>query len=140
MNLKDQLNTLKSKSICDLESFIKNNLKDIFNTHHLNDYYQILKAIKTEDPSVCLVIAWLAMLCGDNANAYLKYTHIDKHALDDDMLLFYKSLESLASFILTEDERLKLSNETISSIKDEHSFCSKCIFDTWSNLSWLQKN
>lgn len=122
LSLYKQLLEKKEESHESLCIYMKEHIKDIFNTHQLNKYYRLLHDVKTNDPNIALMIAWLGLFSGDNTKSYQLYKSIDQKELDDDMLLFYKSLESLASFILTEDERLALSKETIKSIKDDQSF------------------
>ncbi|AUD63823.1 hypothetical protein BK010_09565 [Tenericutes bacterium MO-XQ] len=122
MSILKHISKLKEESHDDLCAYIKHHIKEIFNTHQLNKHYLLLHDVKTDDAYISLIIAWLALLSGDNTKSYQLYQSINQQELDDDMLLFYKSLESLASFILTEEERLTLSKETVRNIKNEQSF------------------
>lgn len=115
---------IKQKQISNeaLETFVNKHIKDIFNTHKLSEHYQVFKDFQTTDTTTALVIAWLALLSGDNTKAYHLYQSIDKTMLDKNLNIFYRDLESLASFILTEEERLTLSKETIRLVGDDTSF------------------
>ena len=115
---------IKQKQISNeaLEMFVNKHIKDIFNTHKLSEHYEIFKDFQTTDTTTALVIAWLALLSGDNTKAYHLYQSIDKTMLDKNLNIFYRDLESLASFILTEEERLMLSKETIRLVGNDTSF------------------
>jgi len=111
--------TVKTGDIDKITKLITSNAGKLFDTPKLKKHYELLVGIDLIDSTATLLVAWLALLSGDNISVYKLVQRIDVNLLSiKDMALFW-DLKALSSAFGGAEARLENSQRALD-IMDEN--------------------
>lgn len=124
MEFKYQLvECVKQCSTKEIDDFLIREVKSLFNTPKIYQYYQVLKDHQCEASEAKLIVAWLAQLSGDNMKLGMLSRSINETDFKGEYLSFYYDMRALSGLFGDPRERLVFSDKSLENIVvDQSSF------------------
>lgn len=123
MNLfYDQLNEILETKPEYLETFMRKEIATFFSTPQIYSYYQLLKDVTFHTNTSKLIMAWLALLSGDNPHLMTYANSIDETKLSKQEQVLFYDLKALSGVFDHINARLALGKEAIEISENDHSF------------------
>lgn len=110
---------IEKNNLDSLNDFINHNIKCFFNSPNIYKFYQLLVNVQSNDDVANLIIAWLALLSGDNLKLTKLSMKINPENLNNYHQSFLSDLKALSSIFGNPKERLLYSNKTLELLPDQ---------------------
>lgn len=108
-------------SVEDMDQFIVDEIKRLFNSPHIYKYYQIIKDHECLTNESKLIMAWMAQLSGDNMRLSVLSRNVNPSLLEGSFLSFYFDLKAISGLYGNATERLVYSDKSLSIFEDVDS-------------------
>lgn len=105
----------------EIDEFLIREVKALFNTPVIYQYYQVLKDYQCEANEAKLIIAWLAQLSGDNMKLGVLSRSLNESKFTGDYLSFYYDMRALSGLFGDPRERLLFSDKSLKNFASEES-------------------
>jgi len=124
INMNDFIKELKRKlkDNDSVDGWVKQHIKTLFDSPYIYKYYQLLKAHRTDDSMVQLVLAWMALLSGDNLSLSRYSMILDEDKFTGNQRSFFYDLHALSGVFGSPEDRIKSSDKSIENLEEPVDF------------------
>jgi|GEM_PF-1082733 len=120
MNFKNRLSEcINNCSQVEIDSFIVQEVKNLFNTPTIYQYYQVIKDHKCISNEAKLVMAWMAQLSGDNMKLSILSRALEDKKFKKGFQSFYYDMQALSGMFGDPNERLLSSDKSLANLEED---------------------
>jgi LuxR family maltose regulon positive regulatory protein len=118
----DQINSLINEKPSDLDHWLKTHIKELFDSPYIYKYYQVLKNHQSDDPTVKIILAWMALLSGDNLSLSRYAMMLKADDFEGNIQSFFYDLHALSGVFGSPKDRLIYSQKSLDNLSEPVDF------------------